>query len=272
MSDIIPMNVSYGRMFAGVLPLRKALSPILFDGIKSLKSCFVPRFIEMLESNRQPFKPLGKGDGTESIFDHTIKDIIVSYALIENKPAEIVIGKHSFPPAGYKIPTIYLAEIVKKAHGSLDLRALNDTPEIFEVMNIFILYHDIAKRTGDRADHEKKGAALFNEERAYFQKACSLSQEKLGMISFLIKWHGLYGQIDKAKRENTPLPTYDECLKELKGLMTSNRAKMNLLRILFMFNIAEGLQSDVFSRDFYDKNKTTDIITTFNAVSAQFLR
>ena len=143
----------------------------LFPGRVSLipRTWYFGRFISMLTENSQPFHPRREGmPGTETIFQHTLKDMIVLRSFLLNRPEQIKIDEITFPPRNADDPCGALKRMAMKSRAVFDLAELAMEPQAVRLLDVFVLYHDIAKRTGDRKDHEEIGAE-------YFMKAQSTS-------------------------------------------------------------------------------------------------
>jgi len=230
------------------------------------KSNFNKRLMAGLFQTTVPFCPRGEISGRETVFDHTVKDFIVAYSLLYNRPDQVTIDGITFPPIDHPDPHVKLGNIFDAVRQEFKLAEAVFDPAFLKLLNLFILYHDIGKQTDSREAHEIKGAKAFEAEQAFFQKF--LTSKEIAIVCFLIKYHGLYGQIDKARRTGTKGPDLDSLVRELNSLLISNKEKVKLIRILFFFNIVEGLQSDIFSKDFFAGDKHLDIIDTYRKAVA----
>lgn len=94
-----------------------------------------------------------------------------------------------------------------------------------------------------------------------------MSENEIQMIYLLIKYHGVYGQIDAARSKGELPPNYDNFVAEMKAWAFSMPDKELIIKALFLFNIIEGLQSDVYSADFYSTDKIEDILLNFKMVN-----
>jgi len=228
---------------------------------------YVPSLIRRLYDAIAPFHPRGTGNATETIFDHTVKDFIVLHSILSNHPENITVDKITFPPLEETEPYAKLGAIVTTAREKLSLDKLLNSPSFARALNVFILYHDIGKTTASRVDHERIGYDMFLAAQSRFRR--TLTDNEIRMVAFMIKYHGLYAQIDVAKRKSLPIPNYDRFVQDLKALPISDAEKANVVRTVFLFNISEGLQSDIFSQDFYRTYKLEDILHYYDQVVRQ---
>lgn len=229
------------------------------------KKWYYAPFISYLKQNIQPFHPRREGlAGTETIFRHTIKDMVVLYCFLDNMPDKIKIDEITFPPRDAADPSATLKRIVEKSRSDLGLLTMASQPRIVRMLDVFVLYHDICKRTGDRRDHEVKGAELFLSAKGFFSSL--LTDREFQIIYLLIKYHGAYGQIAAARKKGLPLPNYDDFIIKMNESGFSSAEKEFTIKALFLFNIVEGLQSDVFSADFYSTDIFEDILRNYEMV------
>ena len=233
-----------------------------------LPAClFIPGLIARLNEAIAPFHPRGEGTATETVFQHTVKDFIVLQSILANRPENILIGKITFPPLAETDPQAKLAAIVATANRRLGLEYIVGNPAFMRMLDVFVLYHDIGKTTESRKDHEVIGAVMLLQ---YQNSLCGpLTEKEFAMVHFMIKHHGLYGKLDAARTKHDPLPTYENFILDLYALNLTKEERANVARAVFLFNIAEGLQSDIFSQDFFNTEKLEDILSYYDQVRTQ---
>ena len=145
------------------------------------------------------------------------------------------------------LSTEKLKEAIQEYHDWMNASTLSE--KLLRCYYIFIYYHDIGKANGDRADHENKGLQKFLalglqlDEKLYGSKA-------IEKISWLIKYHGEYREIDKARRASGKPNDYSDNLNalflDLNTIEITSSEKITLLRLMGLFNFVEGIQSDQF--------------------------
>lgn len=287
-------------------PHQRDLKPLLEGArfFKRIDTYSNPDLMKMLQENWQPCNPRGEITETrliprETIWAHTERDFVMAYAFLFNKPGLIIADVITFPPKGIRKAEVQkrLKYMIKKTALELSLNPFRNNFLLMDLFNVFMLNHDIAKRGDEilregetpakgREAHETEGAVIFKGKEYYFRNRDLLTEEEILTVAFLIKHHGIYGEIDRLSRKNGQrfsdkeyLGFYEVCLKELEKLKTPPMVrKIDLIDMLFLFNIVEGLQTDVFSKDFYMKDnpknpikdKFEDILNTRKLVLSYY--
>ncbi len=222
-------------------------------------------FISQLMRNTQPFHPRREGlPGTETIFQHTLKDMTVLHCFLVNEPVLIKIDEITFPSRSAVNPTGTLRRIVEQSQASFGVPEIVNHPRMTRILDAFTLYHDIGKQTENRIDHERTGAEKFLTASSFFSRF--LTNSEIQTVYMMTKYHGIYTQLCAARREGQIDQYCKDFTAEMMERGFSTAEKEYLVRNLFLFTVVEGLQSDVSSASYYSTDKFEDILNLFEMI------